>query len=306
MHISQFLEAICAIHLTSYVESPFQDRGGMMIVGPPGVLKTTAVEILDKQYADAVSVSDINAQGLIALRDAISGGAIRTLILPELRKLYERHPTTAQNVEGTLRAMVAEGFSNASFEDQRITTRKARVTIVGAITPDTFRSQFARWDASGFHRRFLWPVVSLENPQALEDAVIEWQRINFNLPSVPRAPLSGESIPNLTTTEERRMFGVWAKYQPGGSHTVQMQLLAKMCSVLRWWTQQAKVTDRDPMLTLEAFSKALGKEGALIGFKEKVKGKRKRVVRKVSVQVAGRTLANERWDARRKRKGRNK
>ncbi len=277
----------------------------MMIVGPPGVLKTTAVEILDKQYADAVSVSDINAQGLVALRDAIAASAIRTLILPELRKLYERHPTTAQNVEGTLRAMAAEGFSNASFEDQRINTRKARVTIVGAITPDTFRSQYDRWDASGFHRRFLWPMVNLENPRALEDAVIDWQRINFNLPSVPRAPLSGETIPNLTSADERRMFGVWAKYQPGGSHTVQMQLLTKMCSVLRWWTEQAKVTERDPMETLEAFSKSLGKEGATIMLKEKTKGRRKRV-RVVSVKVAGRTLANERWEKRRKAKRRGR
>ena len=274
----------------------------MMIVGPPGVLKTTAIEILDKQYADAVSVSDINAQGLIALRDAISGGTIRTLVLPELRKLYERHPTTAQNVEGTLRALAGEGFSNASFEDQRINVRKARSTLIGALTPDTVRTNFARWEASGFHRRFLWPIIALENPGALEDAVIEWQRINFNLPVVPRAPLSG-SIPNLTSPDERRLFKVWVKHQPGGSHAIHMQLITKMVSVLRWWQNEVK-SDADPMVTMEAFSKALGPEGTLLSFKDgKARGKRKRV-RKVSAHVAGRTLANERWDARRKRKGR--
>ena len=153
--VEALLDVLCAVHLTSYVESPFKDRGGLMIVGAPGILKSTVLDIVDANYADAIALSDVNAQALNRLKSRIAQGDIRTLVLPEYSKLYERNPATASNVEGTLRALVSEGFSSASFEDATLQRQRARATVVAAMTPEFREDQAERWQRSGFARRFL-------------------------------------------------------------------------------------------------------------------------------------------------------
>src|SRR5690349_16348061 len=75
--VARFIEALCAAHLSSYVGGYAEDRGGIMVVGPPNSLKSTMVGVLDKFYHDAVVLSDVNMQMLAQLRDTISQGAIR-------------------------------------------------------------------------------------------------------------------------------------------------------------------------------------------------------------------------------------
>lgn len=290
MKLNEFVEVMCAAHLSSFVESPFRERGGIMVVGAPATLKSTIVFVLDRAYNDVVALSDANTKGLVALRDAIAAGSIRTLIFPELAKLYERHEMVASNVEGTLRALAGEGFAAASFEDQRVNSIKARATIIGALTPATQRKMFPQWEESGFNRRFLWPLIRLQNPAALEEAVIDWKLIEFNVPSLPRAPLEGGKIPNLTTTDERRQLFKWAKYQPGANHALQVQLLAKIVSVLRWHYKEIK-DRRDAMTTVHSFAQSLGKEGCELVFE---KPHRRRRVR-VSAHRAAQVLGKARW-----------
>src|SRR6266571_2390627 len=117
--IDSFLECICATHLSSLVDSPFKSRGGLMIVGPPGVLKSTMVKILE-EYHDTTTASDMNNVTLSSLREGMAAGVLRTLMIPELRKLYQHHPSTSSNMEGTLQAMADEGFSQPSFRDSRM------------------------------------------------------------------------------------------------------------------------------------------------------------------------------------------
>lgn len=292
MRISELIEVVCATHLASFVESPFSERGGLIIVGAPATLKSTAAFVLEKSYSDAVTLSDINAQGLIALRDAIAAGSIRTLVLPEIAKLYERHPQTASNVEGTIRALAGEGFAAASFEDQRINSIKARATVIGALTPAMQRKQFKGWEESGFNRRFLWSLLRLKDAHALEQAVIDWKLIEFNITDVPRMPLTGGQIPNLTTADDRRQIHRWCKYQPGGNHALQIQLLSKILAVLRWWYRE-KGDRRDAMTTVGAFAVSLGRDGAMLDFEA---GPTRRTARRrVSTHVAGQTLAKRRW-----------
>lgn len=38
MRANDLLEVLCAAHLGALVEGPFQDRGGLMVVGPPSTL----------------------------------------------------------------------------------------------------------------------------------------------------------------------------------------------------------------------------------------------------------------------------
>lgn len=305
----QLVEVICATHLSSYVDLPgFTDRGGLMLVGAPGMLKTTFIGILDRHYPDALMLSDINAQGLVRLRDIIATGGVRTLVIPELRKLYERNEATASNVEGTLRALVSEGFQAASFEDQRVNRARARATVIGALTPATQSKRFTDWEESGLNRRFLWSLIRLEDATILDRAAVACQSLDFQLQHVPRAPLSGESIPNLTTAPEREQFRLWVKYQPGGMHALQLQLLTRQLAVLRYWYQEAGI-NRDPMETMRAFAQTLGREGAEIRLPSVARKSVKTDVRRIEghmAHVAGKQLAERRWKKPPKKKPKSK
>lgn len=266
MYAQDLIEVLCAAHLSACVASPFKERGGIMIVGAPATLKSTFLDELDRQYSDALSMSDLNAKALTALRDQIAQGTFRTLVFPEFGKIYERNDATAANLEGALRAMTAEGFRAAAFEDQRVNRLCARALVLGAMTPATQARRFEAWEESGFNRRFLWSLIRLADPTILDAAVMEWQRIDFRIRHVPQAPGFGQHIPNNTTREERTRCRVLVKYQPGGSNTQQTQLLVKVLAVLKWWYEQTE-NPRNPMEVVEAFGESLGREGAVLELK---------------------------------------
>lgn len=261
------LECMCAAHLSAYVDAPVEDRGGLMLIGAPGVLKSAMLGLVDRNYSDALMVSDMNARGLIELRDQIAGGIIRTLVLPELYKLYERHATTSANVEGTLRALVAEGFHASSNQDQQIQRTVARCMVVGGMTPMLMEINSRRWRDSGFSRRFLWSLIALENPQALTRSVVDWTPINISiahtLPSLPNSKIP----PTLVTRIERERLEIQVKHQQGAPHNLQHLLLCKMLVVLRWWyrmQERRADPDKEAWQTILLFSRTLGKSGAYI------------------------------------------
>lgn len=304
MKTGDLVEVLCAAHLGNLVEGPFEERGGMMIVGPPGVLKTTFVSVLDKQYQDAIMVSDINVKSLIQLRDAIAAGKVNTLVLPELAKLYERADVTSSNVEGTLRALAAEGFNAASFEDSRVNRLVARAMIVGAMTPSVVTKHFTNWEESGFNRRFLWVLVKLADPMALERAAVNWQRINFRMAHVPLPPLDG-TIPNMTTHRERSRLANIVKYQPGGDHAIQIQCLVRILAVLRWWYAESG-SKRNAMDTIEAFAPALGKTGVALRLPSGPDKVDEELERQMAASNAGRALAAYRRPSGSHKNGRRK
>jgi len=296
MRASDLVEILCAAHLGNMVEGPFQERGGIMVVGPPGVLKTTFVSVLDQQYQDAIMLSDINVKSLIQLRDAIASGKINTLVLPELGKLYERADVTAKNVEGTIRALAAEGFAAASFEDSRINRLTARSMIIAAMTPAIVTAHFTGWEESGFNRRFLWALLKLADPNALERAAVAWQRINFRMAHVPLPPLNG-SIPNKTTLRERQLLLNMVKYQPGGDHAIQVQLLTRILAVLRWWYAESGSV-RNAMDTVTAFAPALGKTGVALRLPNSPDSVDEALEQQVAMSNAASQLARKRWSGR--------
>jgi hypothetical protein len=292
MQISELVEVLCAAHLGQMVDFPFTERGGVMLVGPPGVLKTTFVSVLDKTYQDCIMLSDVNVKSLVQLRDNIASGKINTLVLPELAKLYERADVTAKNVEGTLRALVAEGFTAASFEDSRINRLTARCMVIAALTPSIQNRHFTEWEESGFNRRFLWALVKLADPLAIERAVLSLERINFRYEHVPMMPLNG-SIPNRTTLRERQQLASMVKYQPGGDHAIQLQVMIRTMAVLRWWYAERGL-DRRAMDTMEAFAPALGKTGVELQLPKTDKVEERMEVDMVASRAASQ-LARKRW-----------
>ena len=255
-----YLEVLHAMHLSAYVESPFQQRGGLMVVGPPGAWKSSALHTVADAYSDALELSDVNAQSLNRLKERVAAGNIRTLILPEFAKLYERANDTAANVEGTLRAMVAEGFRSASFQDPEVARFDARAFVFGAMTEATRDGHWEKWHDSGFSRRFLWSLVKLRNAFVFEEAVERWQLVDVRVAQIPRPPATGY-IPNLTTRVERARLRHLVKHQPV-PHELQVQVLAKTLAVLKWWRRQRRDDPRRALATLEVFARSLGAHGA--------------------------------------------
>lgn len=258
--LSTLIEVLYAAHLSTYVESKFLDPGGIMFVGPPATLRSTLLAGLERHYHNALMLSDVNAQSLAVLRGSIAQGTTRTLVLPELQKLYERDPRTAANVEGNIRAMAAEGFASAGFEDARVNRLKARCVVIGAVTDTLQAKMFRPWEDTGFNRRFLWPLLTLDDPDVLERAIEEQTLIDFD--PVPAPPIPQDAIPDTTTKQERVALKAMVRYQPGGAHATQLSLMVKMCAVLKWAHRRQGRPAGDAMRVLRDFAVTLGKHGA--------------------------------------------
>ena len=260
MKASDLITVLCAAHLSRHVQSPFTDRGGIILIGPPGVLKSTFIDVLDANYHDVLQLSDINAKSLVTLRDSIASKTITTLCLPEMGKLYERHESTAKNVEGVLRALVAEGFQAASYEDQQVNRMKAKAMVIGAMTPGIMSHHSEAWRESGFSRRFLFPLIRLDNPTILIDAIFNWKLLDFDVPRIPRPPVGGALIPMTATKEERHRLTSWCKYQSTGANSIQVTMMFKILSVLRWWNKELDVPDTS-LAVVNRFAESLGRQG---------------------------------------------
>jgi len=257
------LEVLCAAHLSSYVRSDVKDCGGIMLVGDPATLRSTMLNVMDSQYHNVLSLSDMNARSLAELRGSIANRSIRTLVLPELAKLYERgNPGTAEHVIGTLRALVAEGFRAASFEDARVIRVTARCVVMGALTPTLQVRHFKDWEDSGFNRRFLWPVIALEEGEILEESRVLRRLLEVECPAYP--PIPNILIPDETTESERRALRLLVKHQPGSNHAMQLEMMGRMLAVLRWWYDKIDRPADEPMARMREFARSLGREGGRI------------------------------------------
>lgn len=301
LNAHDLLEMLCAAHLTAYVQSPFHERGGVMLVAPPGALKSTFIGELDSQYHDALTLTDLNAKALTSLRDRIGAGQIKTLVFPEYAKLYERGSDTASNLEGSIRALVAEGFTAAAFEPQGVARLRARCMVVGAMTPSFFTQRYEQWEKNGFVRRFLWAFFRLQRPDILDEAILEWRRLRLSARRAPPMPSMDEIIPNASTRAEREQLRRMVKYQPGGSSTLQLQVLVKILSVLRWSYERSDI-DRDPMEVLEGLGEALGREGVEIALEPAKHNHRQRTrERERVVSHAGQVLGKAAQRSRQRR-----
>lgn len=276
------LECLCAMHLSSYVQSDVKDHGGMMLIGDPATLRSTMLNVLDHQYHNVLSLSDINARSLADLRGPVANKQIRTLVLPELAKLYERgNPGTAEHVIGTIRALVAEGFRAAAFEDSRVNRSVARCVVMGALTPSLQMRHYKDWEDSGFNRRFLWPVIALEQAEIIEESRVLRRLLDIEASSYP--PIPNTAIPDDTTESERRMLRLLVKHQAGGSHAIQLEVMIRMLAVLRWWYRKQDRPKEEAVARIREFARTLGKDGGYIriGMVEPVKeGKANRKVKR--------------------------
>lgn len=262
VRISTLMECVKAAHLSTYVRSEFSHSAGLFIVGPPGVMKTTILKALDT-YESVLTLSDVNSKMLHSvIKSQLTSNTIKSLVLPEVQRIYERDPRTAAGVEGTIRSLVEEGFSGASFEDPTVTRFTARAFVIGAMT-DKFRDEhWQRWNDSGFARRFLWCLVRLGDPSVLMNAV-EYGRmamIKDDVVAMPTPPLG--QIPAIDAAMRKRIRPLVRK-QPKPSN-VQYELLCRMAAVLDFYYKRNKVK-RNALETIQEFGGSILSGAELTG-----------------------------------------
>lgn len=240
MKPQSLLEFLDAAHLSSFVESDFGSRGGIMLVGPPNTLKSTMVEAAYNPYPNALVLSDLNVQQLARLRDDLSGGRYPTIAFTAFEKLYARHAATSSNLEGYLLALVEEGFTRVAFEDSRMAAIKAKALVVGATTISFYSRKYQDWHDSGFLRRFLWLVYRVDDPRKLENAIHKWELLPIDSIQRKAAP-TGSIKYNLSVAESTSLLTM-AKEQPDRS--TGFILLKKIAIVLKWKYTGTKTPER--------------------------------------------------------------
>jgi len=231
-----------------------------MLVGPPENMKTTLATCLEK-YSNALVVADMNVKQLVKVRDQISCGRYRTLVLPAFEKLYKRDADTASNVEGHLLAMTEEGFGHASFEDHEVFVRTAKCLVVGALVEEHYRRHATRWLRDGFVRRFLWSNFIMDDQDAIKRAICKWEPLALSngddLPGLPPG-----RIPFDVSQKERIKIAGLIGEQEGKSTPYVLSI--KTLNVLKWRYRDSSNPGRAAMDIFEDFAQSLGKQGATL------------------------------------------
>lgn len=263
MHFSSLCEIIAAAHLSVYVSGNFQDRGGLMLVAPPGHLKTTAAEILE-EFERTLVISDLTVKSLVAMREDILGGMIQTLIFSDYAKIHKRQASVSANIEGIIMSLVGEGFRRPAFSDQRVQALPARCTVVGCITNKFSESMNEMWMDNGFYRRFMWAQYLISNPELIDDAIGQWRKAELDGDFSARIPIN-RTIQYSLNSKEVDKIRYALRFMPGDKK-VPYILAQKILCVLKWKFEKEK---NKAMFIWEDFAQSLSKNGAQVEIKEK-------------------------------------
>ena len=257
MKVGSLIEIISAAHLSFYVESAFKERGGIMLVGPPASLKTAMSEVLDC-YPNAWVLSDLTVKQGARMREDIASGRISTIAFADYAKLYQRQSAGAANVEGFIRALTAEGFRRANWEEPTMTVIPARALVIGCMTSSFYTQHWGSWKDDGFARRFLWSHFQLKDPNVIIEAIIKDVRLDFGGKNGfnPKLPTSKSIRGNITETESRLLL-TFLRHQHGKE--IGLILLKKILAALRWKFNREP---ERPMTIVQDFSRCLLREGA--------------------------------------------
>jgi hypothetical protein len=263
LNFSTLCEIVSAVHLSRFVQSPFQERGGLFFVAPPGHLKTSALDILD-QFDRTLILTNVVNKSLNAMRQDALAGTICTIGFSDWEMIYRRHGSVSSQIEGTVMALASEGYRNPAFTDQRLTSIPARCTIMGAMTIKFFETKYEEWNDSGFLRRFLFPQYRLANPEDLEDAIVEWRKAELDGTFQFRVPTS-RSIPYHVERHEAEVIRHSLRHIKYDKK-IAMILSQKIVAVLKW--KFTKQDPKKPMAIWRDFAESFSKAGADLYIKE--------------------------------------
>lgn len=252
-------EILSAAHLGAYVKSNIIDQGGIMLVGPPGQLKSSILIPISK-LSGAQLLSDLTVMQAISLRGPILALQTQTLIFPEFSKLFARRSDTAANIEGFIMQLTGEGFRNFNWESPSATYPPCRALVLGAMTSDVYLKHWTEWQSSGFARRFLWfhYRLNFEGVTILKKAA----RNDRPLRITPRGGflIPGEPIEqNISEGELQQLHNMLSEQQQ--SYQIGIGILRRIYSILKWrYPKKSKL----PMEILSKFALGLRREGVVV------------------------------------------
>jgi hypothetical protein len=255
VRVTSVMEVISAAHVSRFVGSPFEQRGAIMLVAPPGQLKSTLIKESLILYPDTLCLSDLNVSSLSHLKNSLVSGRYNSIGFGEFEKLYERNPGSAANLEGHLRALVEEGFDKMSFQSPEMIGVTARVLLVAGITPVIYTRRWQAWLDSGFARRFIWSHYKMADEDAIVRAIRDWRKISFG--KVSAAIPASKCIDYVVQKKDARTLEGFLDHQP--SKETPYTLLKKIFCVLVWRYGRKKA-----FAILHDFSESLTRGGATL------------------------------------------
>lgn len=261
MEVRTLIEFVDAAFDTKWVSGPYEERGGIFLVGHPGALKTTILNAAIGERPDVISLSDLNVKQFMDMKDDFSSQRYSSMVFFDFEKIYQRHGAVSSNMEGIIKALVSEGFKTGPGGDQRAPGIKARALIVGAMTEDFLRRHYSEWSKSGFLRRFIWLTIAIENPDAITQAIDNWKKINFG--KITSRPSLGIVQVQISKQRVRQLRHIMRE-QSGFQGTAYV-LMKKIAAILEW-----RSNGKGNAVThfLNAVSPALSKDGGMIKLEE--------------------------------------
>jgi hypothetical protein len=250
----EFVDAACD---TKFVQGPYEERGGVMLVAYPGSFKTTVVKTAMEPHADAMVTSDLNVQQWIKIRDDFVTGRFTALGFTDFEKIYQRHSSTSSHIEGIVKGLVAEGYGSTPNGDTRMPVIPAYALVVGAMTNSCMEQRYNDWQKSGFLRRFLWLTFTVQNQNKIASAIRHWEKIDFG--RITSRP-ANRQIRVEMNGERSNLLEYMMRDQPGFNGTGYV-LLKKIAAVLEWRYFDKKEKARD---LLEDIAPAFTKNGGKI------------------------------------------
>jgi len=243
-------------HYTYMVDSPFEQRGGVLLVAGPQSLKSTIVKCTLQNLPNVLVYSDLTLKQLAVIRTQMANGAYHTLGFLELEKIYARQPSVAMNFEGVLKAMVEEGFAHFAFEDQRIWVPTARCHVLASVLDTLYQLHGGRWISNGFLRRFITLKYRLSQASRLKmmNAIHE----NELIPLPPGFLVPTNAIPMQVSPDESRHLQNILR----DDSTTPLNLMRKILTILKWHHRNnGRRKEPTPMEVIQDLADAIGPLG---------------------------------------------
>lgn len=260
--IPAFLEGLSALHFARLVPSPIQDASGLMLIAPSGSLKSQLLMHLQRAYpSSCIADSNWHYGKLLKMKAAFYNGTIRSIVVPEMSSIYAGDPRTGGRIEAMFMQMAGEGSVATNEKDSRWERYEMRGTIFAAMTPDFASLKHQFWE-QGFHRRFLWAHLAMENEEVLLDYLTANKQADMSVPLMVEPP--EHYIPSILDYKERMFIRDLLSPQKdfGPNHT-RFAFLCRAGSALKWHYEQIR-SKKSWKETFKEFAACLGRKAALL------------------------------------------
>lgn len=198
---------------------------------------------------------------LLKMKAQFKVSGIRSIIIPELSSLYAGDPRTGGRIEAMLMQLAGEGSLTTNEKNSQWERYEMRATVFGAMTV-TFADRKHEFWQEGFHRRFFWAYLDLENDQILLDYLNAGKQAQIDV--VPIVAPAEDYIPDTLSYADKRFLRSLLEAQKDfGPNQTRYIYLCRTAAVLKWHYSRNHIR-REWRSTLKEFSRCLGKKAATL------------------------------------------